>query len=100
MPRHVLDVMVPRHCPETGPSRLPAVGVPEDRSVLTQPGELVMRRPAALIGVGVNEADLRRRHGATIGRLQDNQEASGWPITSGGAGLAQPRGRENTLTRF
>ena len=62
VPGHVRDVLVPGHGPEAGPARLAAVGVPEDRVVLAQPGELLVRRPAALVGVRVDEIDLRRRH--------------------------------------
>ena len=58
VPDHAGDVSVPGDGPEARPSRTAAVRVPEDRRVLAQPGELLVRSPAPSVDIGVDEVDL------------------------------------------
>src|SRR5271169_6392482 len=69
---------MPGNGPETRPAGFAAIGVPEYWLVFAQPGELVMRRPAALVDVGVDEVDLRR-HGFRLSRAISRRDTTGWP---------------------
>ena len=80
------DVLVLGDRPESGPAGTAAVGVPEHRRVLAQPGELLVRGAAALVDVGVDEVDLRsHRHRlpATLPQGDDENDNTAIPAQRG-----------------
>src|SRR5215469_18463692 len=72
MAGNMLDVVMPGDRPESWPALSAAVGVPVHRRVLAQPGELFVRRAAALVDILAHQVDLERgrhwRHPSVSGR--------------------------------
>ncbi|MGH3740906.1 MAG: hypothetical protein ACRDT1_06195 [Micromonosporaceae bacterium] len=67
MARDVHHVLVPGDRPEARRAVAGVTVVPEDRSVLAEPGELVVRHAAALVHIGVDEIDVRGHLGSPRG---------------------------------
>jgi hypothetical protein len=76
---------MPGDRPEAWPAGLAAIGVPVHRIVLAEPGELLVRRAAALVDVGIDEVDLWR-HVSALPRpgIANDTAIAMEPVVAGG----------------